>query len=72
MYHTALMESGFVLSDPKEFAHRVYGQVKKSLNISPDAAAEEEDDIEENEAESSTSEESGSAKEDDADVKDEL
>lgn len=72
MYQTALMESGFVLSDPKDFASRIYGQVKKSLNISPDAAAEEEDDVEETEAESSTNEGSGSVKEEDTDVKDEL
>lgn len=72
MYQTALMESGFVLSDPKDFASRIYGSVKNSLNISPDAAAEEEDDVEETEAESSTKEGADPAKEDDTDVKDEL
>lgn len=73
MYQTALMESGFVLSDPKDFASRIYGQVKSSLNISPDAAAEEEEDVEvEAEAESKTSEEADPSKEEDLDVKDEL
>lgn len=75
MYQTALMESGFVLSDPKDFASRIYGQVKSSLNISPDAAAEEEEDVEveaETEAESKTSEEADPSKEEDLDVKDEL
>lgn len=71
MYQTALMESGFVLSDPKDFASRIYGQVKSSLNISPDAAAEEEEDVEV-EAESKTSEEADPSKEEDLDVKDEL
>ncbi|KAL9260885.1 Endoplasmin-like protein [Drosera capensis] len=51
MYQTALMESGFYLEDPKDFASRIYSSVKNSLNISPDAAVEEEDDTEEAEAE---------------------
>lgn len=73
MYQTALMESGFVLSDPKDFASRIYGQVKSSLNISPDATAEEEEDVEvEAEAESRTSVEADPSKEEDLDVKDEL
>lgn len=72
MYQTALMESGFVLSDPKDFASRIYGSVKNSLNISPDATPEEEDDVEETKAESSVQEGADSAKEDGRDVKDEL
>lgn len=72
MYQTALMESGFVLSDPKDFASRIYGTVKDSLKISHDAAVEEEDDVEETEAESSTKGGSDSTKEEDTDVKDEL
>lgn len=47
VYQTALMESGFSLPDPKDFASRIYGSVKSSLNINPDAAVEEEDDSEE-------------------------
>lgn len=47
MYQTALFESGFLLDDPKDFASRVYDSVKSGLNISPDAAVEEEDDVEE-------------------------
>ncbi|XP_020260485.1 endoplasmin homolog [Asparagus officinalis] len=51
MYQTALMESGFMLSDPKDFATRIYSSVKASLDISQDAAVEEEDETEEPEAE---------------------
>lgn len=47
IYQTALMESGFMLNDPKDFASGIYNSVKASLNISPDAAVEEEDDVEE-------------------------
>ncbi|KAF8023561.1 hypothetical protein BT93_F0924 [Corymbia citriodora subsp. variegata] len=52
MYQTALMESGFMLSDPKDFASRIYDTVKSGLSISPDAAVEEDDDAEEPEIES--------------------
>ncbi|KAK9270940.1 hypothetical protein L1049_026528 [Liquidambar formosana] len=82
MYQTALMESGFMLSDPKDFAFRIYNTVKSGLDISPDAAVEEEDDAEEAEAEIETKEEASTPKseadaENDADtepsaVKDEL
>ncbi|XP_010935079.1 endoplasmin homolog [Elaeis guineensis] len=51
IYQTALMESGFILNDPKEFASSIYKSVQKSLDISPDATVEEEDDSEEPEAE---------------------
>lgn len=77
MYQTALMESGFVLNEPKDFANRIYGSVKNSLNISPDAAVEEED-VEETETETSSkeTESESSAKEEEAvydeDLKDEL
>ena len=60
------MESGFMLSDPKDFASQIYDSVKTSLDISPDAAVEEED-AEEAEPEADDT------KEGDADsVKDEL
>ncbi|PSR99579.1 Endoplasmin like [Actinidia chinensis var. chinensis] len=82
MYQTALMESGFTLSDPKDFASRIYESVKTSLSISPDAAVEEEDDVEEaesetKEAESETKEAASSKADADedyetSDVKDEL
>ncbi|KAL9238153.1 hypothetical protein vseg_012619 [Gypsophila vaccaria] len=77
MYQTALFESGFLLDDPKDFASRVYDSVKSSLNISPDAAVEEEDDTEEiesetkSETETETKEDSSTNVEDDG-VKDEL
>lgn len=47
IYQTALMESGFMLNDPKDFASSIYSSVKASLNISPDAVVEEEEDAEE-------------------------
>ncbi|XP_047980205.1 endoplasmin homolog isoform X1 [Salvia hispanica] len=78
IYQTALMESGFVLNEPKDFASRIYSSVKNSLNISPDAAVEEEDDVEETETETETSsketESSPKIEEEavDEDVKDEL
>lgn len=76
MYQTALFESGFLLDDPKDFASRVYDSVKSSLNISPDAAVEEEDDAEEEVAEKETKDDSSSAEaeaEAEADgIKDEL
>ncbi|XP_057973178.1 endoplasmin homolog [Malania oleifera] len=80
MYQTALMESGFMLPDPKDFASRIYSSVKSSLNISPEVAVEEEEDVEEAEVENETKDtdttstpegETGSVT-DDADAKDEL
>lgn len=71
VYQTALLESGFTLTEPKDFASRIYNSVKSSLNISPDAAVEEEDETEEVEAE--TKEAAASTDETEAsDVKDEL
>ncbi|XP_073315075.1 endoplasmin homolog [Primulina huaijiensis] len=75
MYQTALMESGFILNDPKDFASRIYSSVKNSLNISPDARVEEEDDVEETETESivkETQSPSNTEEEPESDVKDEL
>ncbi|KAH7692591.1 Heat shock protein Hsp90 family protein [Dioscorea alata] len=67
MYQTALMESGFMLNDPKEFATSIYDSVKASLKISSDAEVEEDNDTEEAEVEEKGSE---STKEADADVED--
>ncbi|XP_011074690.1 endoplasmin homolog [Sesamum indicum] len=72
MYQTALLESGFILNDPKDFASRIYSSVKNSLRISPDATVEEEDDVEEAEAEPNTKETGSSSKSEEEDVKDEL
>uniref|UniRef100_A0A0V0ITP1 Endoplasmin homolog n=1 Tax=Solanum chacoense TaxID=4108 RepID=A0A0V0ITP1_SOLCH len=70
IYQTALMESGFDLSDPKDFASHIYSSVKSSLNISPDATVEEEEDeAEEPEIEAKAEEESAS---EDSELKDEL
>ncbi|XP_031092423.1 endoplasmin homolog [Ipomoea triloba] len=70
IYQTALMESGFILNDPKDFASRIYGSVKSSLKINPDAAVEEEEEAEETEAETSAKETDSSPQTND--VKDEL
>jgi heat shock protein beta len=45
------MESGFNLPDPKDFASSIYRSVQKSLDLSPDAAVEEEEEVEEPEVE---------------------
>ncbi|CAL9062115.1 unnamed protein product [Musa banksii] len=73
IYQTALMESGFILNDPKDFASSIYKSVQKSLDISPDATVEEEDEVEEAEVEEKES--TAKAEPEDADepfVKDEL
>ena len=51
VYQTALMESGFNLPDPKDFASSIYKSVQKSLDLSPDATVEEEEEAEEPEIE---------------------
>ncbi|KAJ6836793.1 endoplasmin-like protein [Iris pallida] len=75
IYQTALMESGFLLNDPKDFASSIYDSVKASLKISPDAAVEEEEDVEEpavEEKESAKDAEAEEAAEEDFSAKDEL
>lgn len=47
VYETALLESGFVLEDPKDFAARLYSVIKANLNVSPDAVVEEDEEVEE-------------------------
>eukprot|EP00249_Psilotum_nudum_P019532 c27299_g1_i4 orf=123-2651(+) len=44
IYETALMESGFLLDNPKEFASHIYSVIKNTLNVSPDATVEEDED----------------------------
>lgn len=46
VFETALLESGFVLEDPKDFATRIYSVIKANLNVSPDAVVED-DEVEE-------------------------
>jgi heat shock protein 90kDa beta len=58
VYQTALMESGFNLADPKDFASSIYKSVQKSLDLSPDATIEEEDEVEEVDEKESSKEES--------------
>ncbi|KAM7514055.1 hypothetical protein LguiA_003638 [Lonicera macranthoides] len=76
MYQTALMESGFMLSDPKDFASRIYNSVKTSLDISHDTVVEEEEDSEETEVAESQKEGADDSASEDADAepyaKDEL
>ncbi|KAK9063923.1 hypothetical protein SSX86_017795 [Deinandra increscens subsp. villosa] len=78
MYQTALMESGFMLPDPKNFASQIYDSVKASLSISPDAAVDEEDEVEEiPEVETTSSQKEEEAdntatEEEQEDIKDEL
>ncbi|RWW22878.1 hypothetical protein GW17_00012894 [Ensete ventricosum] len=61
---------GFILNDPKEFASSIYKSVQKSLDISPDATVEEEDEAEVEETESSAKVEPEDA--DESSVKEEL
>ena len=49
VFETALLESGFVLEDPKDFASRIYNVIKANLNVSPDAVVEEDESEEETE-----------------------
>ncbi|CAM6069587.1 unnamed protein product [Sphagnum tenellum] len=46
VYETALVESGFILEDPKDFATRIYSVIRSTLNVDPDAEIEEEDETE--------------------------
>ncbi|KAJ7567594.1 hypothetical protein O6H91_02G154400 [Diphasiastrum complanatum] len=63
IYQTALLESGFLIDDSKQFASSVYSVIKSNLNIDPDAAVEEEDDEveEESDVKTDTSNEKASA-----------
>ncbi|VVA22407.1 PREDICTED: endoplasmin [Prunus dulcis] len=72
IYQTALMESGFNLPDPKDFASRIYSSVKSSLNINPDVAVEEEEDVEEVETETAANEATATPEADADTLKDEL
>lgn len=66
IYQTALMESGFILENPKDFASRIYDSVKASLDISPDATVEEEEvEVEEEEPAAKESDSSSASKEED-------
>ncbi|KAF6163185.1 hypothetical protein GIB67_025049 [Kingdonia uniflora] len=67
VYQTSLMKSGFVLSDPKEFANSIYSSVKTSLKISSDATVDEEieaDEAEEVETAKEANEEDAAVNED--------
>ncbi|KAF6177159.1 hypothetical protein GIB67_025496 [Kingdonia uniflora] len=67
VYQTSLMESSFVLSDPKEFANSIYSSVKTSLKIIYDATVDEEieaDETEEVETPKEANEEDAAVNED--------
>ncbi|CAK9255847.1 unnamed protein product [Sphagnum jensenii] len=51
IFETALLESGFVLEDPKDFATRIYSVIKSNLNVRPDAEVDVDDDDTEDEVE---------------------
>jgi heat shock protein beta len=51
IFETALLESGFVLEDPKDFATRIYSVIKSNLNVGPDAEVDDDDDDTEDEVE---------------------
>ncbi|KAE8704211.1 Endoplasmin-like protein [Hibiscus syriacus] len=75
IYQTALMESGFSLPNPKDFASRIYSSVQSSLSISPDATIEEEEDVEEAETKAGSGTPKGKAEpstDESPDLKDEL
>ncbi|KAL2643276.1 hypothetical protein R1flu_010863 [Riccia fluitans] len=56
VYETALLESGFMLEDPKEFAARLYSVIKENLNVSPEAEVELESEEESSPKDSSEKE----------------
>jgi heat shock protein beta len=51
IFETALLESGFVLEDPKDFATRIYSVIKSNLNVSPDAEVDVDDDDDDDDTE---------------------
>ncbi|KAG6551890.1 hypothetical protein Mapa_006506 [Marchantia paleacea] len=56
VYETALLESGFMLEDPKVFAARIYSVIKENLNVSPDAEVDAEPEVEEDDLSKDASE----------------
>jgi len=42
MYDTALLQSGFSMKDPTEFASRIHRVLAAGLNVDPEAVAEQE------------------------------
>ena len=59
IYETALVESGFSLENPKDFAKRLYTVIKANLNLSPDAEAENEEEEADEEGEKEAAVEEG-------------
>lgn len=47
VYETALLESGFMLEDPKDFATRLYSVIKTNLKVSSDATLEVDEEVQE-------------------------
>merc|ERR1711976_189493 len=69
LFQTALLESGYDISDPTSLVNRVYRLMSKELGVDPDAPLTEveipEEEEEEAEEEDSDASESEDAKEDD-------
>merc|ERR1712139_249130 len=76
LFQTAMIESGYDVSDPTSLVNRVYRLMSKELGVDPDAPLKEvevpEDDAEEEEAEEEEEEEEAEEDEEKADKKEEL
>eukprot|EP00951_Prasinocladus_malaysianus_P001320 scaffold9070_cov38-Prasinocladus_malaysianus.AAC.1 len=78
MYQTALLESGFLIDEPKDYATLVHKFLKTQMGLDPDAevvkddTAEEEEEDEEEEDEEEVGEELLGDEADEDDIKDEL
>eukprot|EP00850_Spirogloea_muscicola_P012274 SM000078S22133 [mRNA] locus=s78:558203:564628:- [translate_table: standard] len=64
LYETALLESGFVLDNPKPFASRVYSTLRSTLNIDPSAEVEQEEELPEDDNNEAKTAEAASNEED--------
>ncbi|GBG82260.1 hypothetical protein CBR_g34543 [Chara braunii] len=62
MFDAALLESGFLLEEPKDFAARFYDVLKKTLDVDPDATVEPDDEPAEQEETTSGNEEDSASK----------
>merc|ERR1719364_480081 len=74
LFQTALIESGYDVSDPTSLVNRVYRLMSKELGVDPDAPLTEVEipEEEEEEAEEEDSDASESEEEDDTEEKEEL
>merc|ERR1711869_186500 len=74
LFQTALIESGYDISDPTALVNRVYRLMSKELGVDPDAPLteveipEEEEEEEKDDSEDSSSEDSSDSSEDKEDL----